>query len=260
MSQPFQTHARNTSLLTPSHGPVSDFNPRADDPCFCNSGEIFGACCGSTEAVRPPPFGVHIFENYLEPGLARELTEYADRQEGQRLMMIDNENSTPDNIVQIADERRVAERVHLGERLPEITRIVEKTFIDLADKCYGVKLDWYETPDLMRYGAGGHYMRHADSENMEMANRTWSKVIDRDLSLLIYLNDDFEGGELTFCKLNYWLRPRAGSVVMFPSGHRYLHQAETVKSGVRYAVVSWASVRGIPKVAGQPTACAIPVK
>ena len=92
-------------------------------------------------------------------------------------MMIDNENSTPDNIVQIADERRITERVDLGERRPEIRQIVEKAFIDLADKCYGLTLDWYEAPDLMRYRAGGHYMRHADNANMDMANQTWSKVI-----------------------------------------------------------------------------------
>ena len=67
--------------------------------------------------------------------------------------------------------------------------------------------------------------------------------------MLIYLNNDFEGGELSFYKLNYQIRPQAGAVVLFPSDHWYLHQAETVKKGVRYAIVSWSSVKGIPKVA-----------
>jgi predicted 2-oxoglutarate/Fe(II)-dependent dioxygenase YbiX len=95
---------------------------------------------------------------------------------------------------------------------------------------------------------------------MDLKSQMWSKVIDRDLSMLIYLNDDYEGGELSFYKLNYQIRPRAGAVVMFPSDHRYLHQAEKVTKGVRYAIVSWASVRGIPKIAEKPPEPAILIK
>ena len=60
-------------------------------------------------------------------------------------------------------------------------------FIELADRCVGRKLDWFEAPDLMRYHEGGFYIKHADSENMDLKTHMWSKVIDRDLSLLIYL-------------------------------------------------------------------------
>jgi len=249
-----------TDWLSPSHGPVSDFSPRTQEPCFCGSSNTFGNCCGSTRAVRPPPYGVYIFENYVAPEITRELTEYADQCEGERLTMIDSEHSTPDNIVRIADDRRITERVKLGDRWQQINDLVRDIFVNLAEDCYGVQLDWYEAPDLMRYRTGGLYVRHADSENMDPASQTWSKVIDRDLSLLLYLNDDFEGGKLTFNKLNYWIRPRAGTAVIFPSDHRYMHQAETVTQGTRYAIVSWASVRGIPKIAEMPPACAMYVQ
>ena len=75
--------------------------------------------------------------------------------------------------------------------------------------------------------------------------------------MLIYLNDGYEGGELSFYKFNYQVWPRAGAVVMFPSDHRYLHQAEKVTKGMRYAIVSWASVQGIPKIADKPPKPAI---
>ena len=257
MSHQSQSQAIITECLTVSNGPVSDFNPRPEDPCFCGSDKIFSTCCGSMEVERPAPYGVHIFENFLTTDMVCELTDYADQCDGERLMMIDNERSTPENIVRIADERRIAERVTLGDHWHPMNAMVRETFIDLAKQCFGVTLDWYETPDLMRYRAGGHYVRHADNANMDMASQLWSKVIDRDLSLLLYLNDDFDGGELHFCKFNFRLRPRAGTVVIFPSDHRYMHQAETVTRGVRYAIVSWASVNGIPKIAEAPTACAI---
>jgi len=206
-------------MIIESNAPTPDFQPGGNDSCYCGSSKFFTDCCGSTEAIRPPPYGLFMFENYLDAEFVKELTSFANQRDGQRLMVINNDESTPDNIVKAEDQRRVAERVDLGERRQEI--------------------------------------KHADSQNMDVANRTWSKIIDRDLSLLIYLNDGYEGGELSFYKLNYQIRPRAGAVVLFPSDHRFLHQAETVKKGVRYAIVSWASVKGIEKVAQNPPGCAI---
>ena len=251
------SQAYSTPLIIESNEPVTDFSLAGDNSCYCGSGKSFAECCGSTDAIRPPPYGLFMFENYLDAALVKDLTEFANQRDGQRLLVIDNNESTPDNIVKVADQRRVAERVDLGERRQEVNEIVRSAFVELADKCFGKSLDWFESPDLMRYREGGYYIKHADNQNMDLKTRTWSKVIDRDLSMLIYLNDGYEGGELSFYKLNYQIRPRAGAVVVFPSDHRFLHQAETVKKGIRYAIVSWASVNGIKKVAQKPPECAI---
>ncbi|WP_455221856.1 2OG-Fe(II) oxygenase [Kaarinaea lacus] len=247
----------SSSMIIESNSPVSDFQPASNDACYCGSRKSFSTCCGSTEAIRPPPYGLFMFENYLDREFVQDLTAFANEQAGQRLMVIDNDQSTPDNIVKVEDQRRIAERVNLGKRQREINDLVKSIFVELADKCFGKSLDWIESPDLMRYREGGHYIKHADSQNMDLATRMWSKVIDRDLSMLIYLNGDYEGGELSFYKLNYQIRPRAGAVVLFPSDHRFLHQAESVTKGIRYAIVSWASVKGIEKVAQTPPECAI---
>lgn len=76
----------------------------------------------------------------------------------------------------------------------------------------------------------------------------WRKAVDRDISLLIYLNDEYEGGELDFKRLAYTLRPRAGMLVWFPSDIRYEHMAKLVTSGRRYAIVSWAAASGVERV------------
>lgn len=239
-------------LIIPSTDDTEDFNPSPDESCFCGSGKTFGTCCGSMEAVREPPYGLFMFEDFIDPEKARELTEYAEQCEGEPLMMIDEKQSTPGNIVKVQDERRITERVKLGERSQEFQDIMGQAFIELAERCVGVKLDWYETPSLMRYRAGGHYARHADSQNWDTETNKWHKVIDRDLSMLIYLNEGYEGGELTFNNFNYIITPWAAAAVLFPSDHRYVHQAHTVTKGVRYAMVSWASVKGVPKIAPKP--------
>lgn len=244
-------------LIFASTEDMDGFNPGAGDACFCGSGKTFATCCGAPDFVRPPPYGLFMFENFIDPDLARDMTEYADQCDGQPLMMIDETLSTPDKIVKVQDQRRITERVQLGRRNKEFQDMMGQAFIDLAERCVGVKLDWYEAPDLMRYREGGHYERHADSQNWDAETNKWHKVIDRDLSMLIYLNDGYEGGELTFNNFDYIIRPRAAAAVLFPSDHRYLHQAHVVTKGVRYAMVSWASVKGVPKIATQPSEKAV---
>lgn len=240
-------------------GPVPDFNPQDTERCFCGSDNIFGECCGTRRENRAPPHGLVVIPEFIDTELAAELVAFANQRPGSRLMVIDQHASTPDNVVKVEDQRRIAERVDLDSRRIQITQLVKSTFVSLAKQYYGATLDWFEAPDLMRYRPGGFYIRHADSQNMNPQTQLWSKVIDRDLSLLIYLNDDFEGGETSFYKFHYQLRPRTGMAVIFPSDHRYLHAAEVVRKGWRYAIVSWASVHGIPKIAAAPPASALPV-
>ncbi len=254
---PAATGRISASPVLDETGNTPDIALRDNEPCLCGSGDPFEVCCASRESPRKPPYGVFVFENYLDADSAREWIEYAEQCRRQRLLVIDQNASTPDNIVKVEDSRRVAERVDLGTRHAQLNELVAKAYVDLADRCFGRSLDWYETPELMRYSPGGFYVKHADSQNFNPSTQSWTKVIDRDLSLLIYLNDDFEGGALHFNRFNYRLQPKAGMAVIFPSDSRYVHTAETVTRGTRYAVVSWASVRGVPKIAAKPPVPAI---
>ena len=245
----------SNQLLLKPEDPTPDLQPQAN--CFCGSEKSFVTCCGSTEILRPPPVGLCMFENYLDQATVKELVAYADTCPSTPMAVIDNKSSAPDNLVVTQDARRIAGRVNLGERHSDLIELVKTSFIELAARCFDAELDWFESPELMRYCEGGHYSGHADSENIDSESGMWRKIMDRDLSLLLYLNDDFEGGELSFYKLRYQVWPRAGAAVMFPSDHRFFHQAEKVTKGTRYAIVSWASVKGMPKIASQPPRSAI---
>ncbi|MDH5257145.1 MAG: 2OG-Fe(II) oxygenase, partial [Gammaproteobacteria bacterium] len=244
-------------ILLKSTGPTPDYQPDPVDICFCGSGKFFKSCCGSMEENRPPPFGVFIFENYLSAEHIKKLRDQFNKLPSEPLMIIDNELSTPEKIVNRLDDQRKSERVDTSEYSAALNFIVRSAFVELADKCFKRKMDWFEVPQLLRYYPGGFYQGHADSENMDPKTRCWNKVIDRDLSMLIYLNDDFEGGELSFDKFHYKLRPKSGTAVIFPSDNRYMHTAHTVHEGMRQAIVSWGSVQGIEKISSKPPENAI---
>lgn len=85
-----------------------------------------------------------------------------------------------------------------------------------------------ERPNILKYVSGGELPPHQDIG-----------VSSRSLSVLSYLNDDYDGGEISFPQSNITLKPKAGSIVFFPSNFIYVHTIAKMKSGVRYAIPSW---------------------
>jgi hypothetical protein len=84
------------------------------------------------------------------------------------------------------------------------------------------------TMHLLRYDKTGHLPAHQDQG-----------VSTRVLSVLLYLNDDYEGGEIEFRHSNVKIKPEAGSVLFFPSNFLYVHEVYPVTKGPRYALPNW---------------------
>lgn len=59
------------------------------------------------------------------------------------------------------------------------------------------------------------------------------------ISALIYPNDDYEGGHITFPSYNIDLKPKAGTLIIFPSNNYYAHEVTRVGSGIRYTMPLW---------------------
>lgn len=59
------------------------------------------------------------------------------------------------------------------------------------------------------------------------------------LSAVLYLNDDYEGGELAFPNHNITVKPSAGSIIVFPSVEPYVHDPRNVISGEKYIAPSF---------------------
>lgn len=63
----------------------------------------------------------------------------------------------------------------------------------------------------------------------------------RDISSVLYLNDNYAGGELEFLNLGIKIKPRAGMLVLFPGSETYMHHVSILQSGRRYVIPQfWA--------------------
>lgn len=226
--------------------PDDSFPPPRNAPCFCGSGERFKRCCGNQAADRRPPSGINIVEGFLSAAECAEIIGLADSAEGKRFTVPDGEGG------RIYDPQRATEWVDFRESHQQrLDAVVARAFAEQIIPSEGREIAWYEEPQLLRYTTGGFYLHHSDAWQLVPEQRAWRKVVDRDISMLIYLNDLYEGGELEFKRLFYRLRPHPGMLVWFPSDVRYEHMAKPVTAGQRSVIVSWAALAGVERVQEQ---------
>jgi hypothetical protein len=94
---------------------------------------------------------------------------------------------------------------------------------------------YHENYNMLRYSGGQQYHAHYDG----------STVTGRAISAICYLNEDYTGGELEFPNFNVKIKPKKGSLLLFPSNYAYSHVAHPVTEGQKYALVTWIRDRYI---------------
>jgi len=122
----------------------------------------------------------------------------------------------------------------IPEELSEIKNIHKDTE-DILKKClddyqarYNFKMEFMEAINFVKYNPGQHFSVHTDQ----------GFSYNCTLSSILYLNDDYEGGELWFPYLEINFKPKKGDVIFFPSTFIYAHGAKPVISGTKYSAVT----------------------
>lgn len=149
---------------------------------------------------------------------------------------------------------RDTQHIEMGPIQPKIIELMRNVVKEVINPFYDVEISESEVPQLLFYGVGGHYCPHIDGESLWKTpdgELIWKKSTERDLSMVFYLNDDFEGGDFIFPDLKIRVRPEPGMLVCFPSNHHYKHGVEPVTKGKRYSIVCWAKVKGFPTMDDQ---------
>lgn len=88
---------------------------------------------------------------------------------------------------------------------------------------------YHEPYNALKYRVGEGYKEHYDG----------GTELGRAVSAVIYLNDDYEGGEIEFPNFKVKLKPEKGMLILFPSNFAYRHIAHPVTKGTKYSLVTW---------------------
>lgn len=230
---------------------VPSFHFDTNKPCYCRSQKTFGECCAQINIERTaPPKSITIVNNFVSNAECNSFIRYAEKQNREWLTVVDSEKSTANKRVFKRHESRVTQHVDISKKRAVANAWFQKACEEhLVKLSNGVKAQWFEEAQLLRYGPGGKYGMHADSDAFCQETKQFYRFIDRDFSMLIYLNDDYEGGGLNFNGLNYSYQPKKGDLVIFPSNHVFSHESVPINKGTKYALVSWGAFPGTPRVA-----------
>ena len=110
---------------------------------------------------------------------------------------------------------------------------IEKIFFHYKIKFPQMNSSKINQIDLLKYSPGGKYEIHTDHYT----------TTNRALSVIINLNDEYEGGDLIFTdqkeKEIKRMVLKKGSIVFFPSTFLYPHGIQPITKGNRYSIVAW---------------------
>jgi|APCry1669192269_1035402.scaffolds.fasta_scaffold02950_5 prolyl 4-hydroxylase len=94
-----------------------------------------------------------------------------------------------------------------------------------------------EPIQIQKYSTGQQYLSHVDY---------FDKPVDRIATAIIYLNDDFIGGETMFTRLNIKVKPMQGSMLFFYYGYEHKsanlsteHASLPIISGTKQIITVW---------------------
>tara|TARA_R100000951_G_scaffold106530_1_gene101183 strand:+ start:1474 stop:2049 length:576 start_codon:yes stop_codon:yes gene_type:complete len=115
---------------------------------------------------------------------------------------------------------------------------------NLIGVSFGTLIDFYaqktdtssgsiiQNMQILKYNKNGFYKTHVDH----------GPATPRTLSIVYFINEDYEGGNLIFelPNKNYLkVEKKRNRGIIWPSNFLYPHKVEPVKEGVKYSIVSW---------------------
>ena len=128
------------------------------------------------------------------------------------------------------------ENVELIEMHQDLYNIVKSCVDDYANY-WGINVIYYEAFNFVKYnGPGQQFKIHADH----------GPAYNTTVSVVVYLNDDYEGGELYFPRLDKLVyKPKIGDIAIFPSNYIYEHASRDMIDGIKYSVVIMTDINTI---------------
>ena len=86
---------------------------------------------------------------------------------------------------------------------------------------------------INRYSEGGYMSKHCDN----IHHSHGQKYGFPQASSLLFLNDNYEGGEFVIADEVY--NTKKGSVIIFPSNFMFPHEVKSITKGTRWSIISW---------------------
>jgi 2OG-Fe(II) oxygenase superfamily len=172
-------------------------------------------------------FSFPLFEKKTSRAVLQQVKHLDDWAEAE----VRNKVGPEEFVTSVRRDTRIANiltSAHCGKLYQLFDKKMDRAVKPMVTNLFGVTLPEHSGTQVLRYPPGGHYVPHQDA----MTDMRY-----RYLTVVCYLNDNFEGGNTWFPSLNYSVVPEMGKAIIFPSS--FYHCAQPVIRGEKLVIVSW---------------------
>jgi hypothetical protein len=181
---------------------------------------------------------IMVFDNIIPDELCdRILDEYSNSLDFQKTYVGDDISKRIDDNIRTCTSITISDPkiIHKNE---EVRKKIDRDIFDVVQQSLFTYTEVHPNCDfktddgfiLLSYKTGQFYTEHTDGG-----------IKNRVLTLILILNNDYEGGKLQFFSGKYVPKLKKGSLVLFPSNFMFPHEVTKVESGTRYSIVCWVS-------------------
>ncbi len=128
---------------------------------------------------------------------------------------------------------------------PQFKSKVEEFALQHVLPNYPYEFSGYYQPKIHRMSAGNSLREHWDNGYV-IEGKDGPQIMELGrygVSIVIYLNSDWQGGELVFPYYGMCVAPTTGTAICFPSSHEFSHLVRKVESGERYCMLSFVALQ-----------------
>lgn len=180
-----------------------------------------------TEKIGTGSDNIRIIQNFVDP---EDLATLQESVRSETAGIVDHRYTLPRNERIIGIQTKYSQKIinNLEEHYNHISKIRPKPHFTASIQAYSEGFELLPHVDIVGYvqELGVH---------VENAQDKWTGH----LSGMIYLNDDYEGGELYFPDWGISIKPKPGMFVSFPGSKYYMHGVKKVTSGKRFVMSTW---------------------
>ena len=170
---------------------------------------------------------IHVYENVLPQPTCDALANAVDE------AAIDRQDSVAARLPQLRHPFLQGRHVALRRSASSYFTTSFRKYIDEAGGRVLNFCSLLEEPNIVRYAPESvdHFDEHADSWSSGKRHQTGQR------HPLLERRD--KGGETVFPRFNMWVKPRRGSVLLFPSAFTHMHRGDPPRSEPKRCIVTW---------------------
>ncbi len=189
------------------------------------------------------PNNIHIINNFIPESDLQIVCKYLDSYDSFEKSLV-----SLDGKIETYGYYKIASFENADEDVIIIMNSYISKALEKIEYIFGDKV--WTTPSLNArvWERGSYQEMHSDSDyNIGYPLSTEENNVDaqsiipnylQNYNSILYLNDNYDGGELVFPDYEIEIKPKVGDFICFPSNSKYLHRVNKILSGTRYTMAN----------------------